>query len=1045
MRKIFTSPVRILITFLMVTNYYAAGQGINKFTSSKGARSSTPASNQTQSNFKVQRVTGIPGKQGMIAKPVPFVKPAPNQAPSTFTRSTQPNSSRQKEIIKAPDSNLPVMIKGKSHSVSPLRKTANTVDSRELYQYLDEVKGDMQIVHPSEEFVIRNVQTDDLQSTHIKMQQKYKGLDVYGGEIILHATGNILDMMNGRYYPTPELSDITPAVPAATAITTALNDLRLHTHVSELSATQKEMLHYRQPVSKLEIYHKERNINSEKLVWHLTVRPNFIERWEYFIDAKTGAVIDQYNNTCADGPATANAVDLKGVSQTIHTYQVNANYYMLDGSRAMFNASQGSLPDNPVGAIWTIDAQNSPSNNISVTQITSSNNSWNNPTAVSAHNNAALAYLYFLNTHSRNAISGDGETILSVINVADEGGGGMDNAFWNGQFMCYGNGNQAFSSPLAKALDVAGHEMTHGVTEKSAGLVYQNQSGAINESMSDVFGVCIERVNFKLGEDVVNPGVFPSGALRDLSNPHNGGSSSADNGWQPAHMNEFVNTQGDNGGVHINSGIPNKAFYLFQQDVTLSKAELVYYRALTSYLTSSSQFIDLRLAVVQAASDLYGSSSAEVTAAKNAFDDVGILDGTGGGNSPHDLSVSPGGSFILVMDAPETGANDPKLWATDSVVSGFLPLTTTSLKSKPSVPDDGTVAYYVAKDGTVKMLTLDSNPTETQIDPSTGWHNVAVSKNGKRLALNREVPDSSIYIVDIASGNMVKYVLFNPTTAQGEANYNVLFSDALEWDYSSQYVMYDALSIVNNTSGTDLSYWDIGVLNGWDNQNTQAGTFGDGGIQKLFSNLPEGVSIGNATFSKISPNIIAFDVYDVSTGTEQFAVSGANLETGATGSIFLNNTLGYPNYSRTDDKVVFTSLQAGDTIIGIIDINADKISSSAQASIFVTVAKEPVWIVQGRRSLISVPEEQALNSSFTIYPNPANEKIVINYKSDMISDVELKIYNFSGQEVKSLQLGKSIGENKTEISVADLVPGMYFVRMFANGEVSAKSMMKLGD
>src|SRR5205085_423648 len=120
----------------------------------------------------------------------------------------------------------------------------------------------------------------------------------------------------------------------------------------------------------------------------------------------------------------------------------------------------------------------------------------------------------------RNSINGQGGTIISVINVNQSPGVGMDNAFWNGKAMFYGNGNAAFT-PLAKSLDVGGHEMTHGVTEASAGLEYKNQSGAINESMSDCFGVCIDRGNFLIGEDVVKTSVFPSGALRNLQDPHN--------------------------------------------------------------------------------------------------------------------------------------------------------------------------------------------------------------------------------------------------------------------------------------------------------------------------------------------------------------------------------------------------------------------------------------------------------------------------------------------------------------------------------------------
>ena len=104
--------------------------------------------------------------------------------------------------------------------------------------------------------------------------------------------------------------------------------------------------------------------------------------------------------------------------------------------------------------------------------------------------------------------------------------------------------------------------MTHGVVEKTANLEYQDESGALNESFADVFGAMIDRDDWKMGEDVMQPGVNPNNALRDLQDPHNGVSSNS-SWWQPKHTDEQYTQSDDNGGVHINSGIPNHAFYLF--------------------------------------------------------------------------------------------------------------------------------------------------------------------------------------------------------------------------------------------------------------------------------------------------------------------------------------------------------------------------------------------------------------------------------------------------------------------------------------------------
>ena len=103
-----------------------------------------------------------------------------------------------------------------------------------------------------------------------------------------------------------------------------------------------------------------------------------------------------------------------------------------------------------------------------------------------------------------------------MINVANSDGSDMDNAFWNGAVMFYGNGDQAFDAPLSKALDVAGHEMSHGVIQATANLEYQYESDAMNESFADIFASMIDRDDWQIGEDVANSAVFPSGTMRDM-------------------------------------------------------------------------------------------------------------------------------------------------------------------------------------------------------------------------------------------------------------------------------------------------------------------------------------------------------------------------------------------------------------------------------------------------------------------------------------------------------------------------------------------------
>ncbi len=685
--------------------------------------------------------------------------------------------------------------------------------------------------------------------------------------------------------------------------------------------------------------------NTPVLAWQLTIRPNLLERWQYVIDAQTGAILTKFNNTCGlDGPVQASARDLNGITRTFQTYLQNGQYFLIDAGRPMFNNRSAKMPDEPVGTLWTIDAANTFGDNIAVQQISgTTNNNWS-ANATSAHYNAGIAYDYYRTVFGRNSLNGKGGNIISVVNIADDDGkGGMDNAYWNGEYMGYGNGRTYFK-PLAGALDVAGHEMTHGVIQNSANLTYQNQSGAINESMADVFGAMIDRNNWQIGEGVVKSSVFLSGAIRDLSNPNQGGVN--DPGYQPRTMAQYISTSDDNGGVHINSGIPNWAFYKFATAVGKDKAEKVYYRTLTTYLTRSSKFVDLRLAVIKAAGDLFGATGAEVTAAKTAFDAVGIVEPSS--TTPPDknptLPTNTGGDLILLTDA-----TDNKLYSTVVNSTKFDLKASTGLTHRPSVTDNGLFAYYVSPDKRIRRVNLAGSPVETVVSNETVWDNVAISKDGNRLAALTDQADASVWVYSFPQKQWKTFKLFNPTTSKGVTTGEVQYADSFEWDYTGEYIVYDAYNALKNPQGKAIDYWDLGFIRAW---NSSKNDFGDGSIDKLFASLDEGESIGNPTYAKNSPNVMAFDYEQTLDGTTTNYVVATNLEIGTVNGIYKNNTLGYPNYSRSDDRLVFDiEATGGEEDVATIALQADKITPSGSATTLYKEAKWPVWFSQAARVL----------------------------------------------------------------------------------------------
>ena len=827
-------------------------------------------------------------------------------------------------------------------------KSANIKTSEQrCFSFLEDIKAYLHIANPSQCFTITDTKSDSLGQQHVRLSQKYNGIKVYNADFYVHFAGS-KESMNGKYSIIGTLQNTKPAITKEQALNIAVNDLETKISIVEFTEAQKVFLNYFGPQIDTVILDDKKSFTKYSLAYHVIIRPNFIDEWYYFVNAENGSIIKKYNNTKEDGPATATATDLNGVSRAINTYLEKGLYYLIDASEPMFNAT------NSQGLIETVDAQNSTGDKYA--NISSANNTWSNRTAVSAHYNAKQAYLYYKNTFGRNSVNGSGGSMISFINVANADGSGLDNAFWSDKYMFYGNGNTSFT-PLAGGLDVAAHEMTHGVTQNTANLEYLGESGAINESISDIFGAMVDRSNWYIGEAITKTSYIASGRLRDMSNPHNG-SSIGFAGWQPMHTNEMYLGDNDHGGVHTNSGISNYAYYLFATAITKEKAEKIYYRALTTYLTKSSKFVDLRIAIEQSTKDLYGDNSNELTQAKNAFDAVGIYEDQPTSTS-ETYPANPGQDYLLIDNTDPSDVNS--LYRSTVTASILSPLSKTGMFNKACVVDNGSIAGFVAADHTIHAITLDpAKPVETVISADAIWKNVTVSKDGNRIAAITNSIDTAIFVYDFITKKWAKFKLYNPT-AEGTSNKGgVLYADALEFDHTGEYLIYDSYNVIRSTATDSISYWDIGLMKVWDNQQNK---FGDGTVSKLFGSLPDSVSVGDPTFSKNSPNIMAFDLFK---GNNIFAIVGLNLETADMGIITTNNTTGNPSYSKLDDKIAYNSIDNfGRHIINTVTLNPDMISSTATPVTIITDAKWPVYYAIGTRVLGFAPKSDFSASYLT--------------------------------------------------------------------------------
>ncbi|MGQ0542267.1 MAG: M4 family metallopeptidase, partial [Blastocatellia bacterium] len=477
-----------------------------------------------------------------------------------------------------------------------------------------------------DDYIVKRVEIDELKMAHTHVQQLIDGVPVWEGEAIVHLKSD------------GELSLITDELKDSVAINTKSN-------LTPEEAVEFAKRMYRgsrflteEPRTELFIYRGEERD-------HLAYRVEMprIDGTEetaipvIFIDAHTGEKVFEYNNL-----QTGSGNSLYSGTVTIDTSSSGGTFYMEDLVRQMGTFNMNNTGNTTTGTGGT------------QSRYTGTDDVWSataERAGVDAHYGARWTYDYFKNIHGRNGINGSngpGTTAagansgISLVSSRVHFGSNYNNAFWYQNRMTYGDGNGTTFSPLV-TLDIAGHEMTHGVTQYSSNLTYANESGALNESMSDVFGAMVESyarggvVNgdtWKIGEQSYTPSTSGD-ALRYMDNPHlagNGGYTSDDD---PDHYSERYTGTADSGGVHINSGIGNKAFYLAAAGGThhlgvsvtgmgTTDASRIWYRALTVYMTSGTNFSGARTAMLNSATDLFGSASSQYNTTATAWCAVGV-------------------------------------------------------------------------------------------------------------------------------------------------------------------------------------------------------------------------------------------------------------------------------------------------------------------------------------------------------------------------------------------------------------------------------------
>jgi len=459
-----------------------------------------------------------------------------------------------------------------------------------------EKKGDFKVTKESK---------DALGITTVRVQQYYNNVPVYGSDQIVNiAEDGVVNSFVGFTQDLNLTKKIDKKVSKHEAIAIAKAEVG-----SELiDAPKADIVVYIDGETPHYVYQME-------LVTEMA-------RWNYFVETSTGKVIAKFNSITGGKPAprmsAANTVAMTGtgVLNIARTFNGNLNagqYYLADLSKGngiyTYNANYRTrLP----GSLWS-DADGLL-------------NASYDKAAVSSQYFFGVTYDYFMDTFGRDSFDNRGAQIKSSVHV----GRSYNNAYWNGSQFAFGDGDNNTFIPLSGAIDVVAHEFMHAVTENTANLTYSYESGALNEAMSDIFGTAVEfyaneNPDWLIGEDISGPGLGAP-ALRSMADP------TITN--DPDHYSVRYTGSQDNGGVHINSNIINKAAYLFAvggthygvtvQGQGVEAMENVFWRALNTYMTSGTNFAQGRVACVQATTDLYGAGSAQVEAMNDAFDSIGV-------------------------------------------------------------------------------------------------------------------------------------------------------------------------------------------------------------------------------------------------------------------------------------------------------------------------------------------------------------------------------------------------------------------------------------
>jgi len=526
-----------------------------------------------------------------------------------------------------------------------------------LYGFLDKAKIIFDLDELSELKIVK-VETDELGWKHHRTQQYFNGIPIEGAEFIIHEKDGYVEKANGKFITNFQKERKQPSINKQASIDRLLNQIDAKTYIwddtdfeNSLKSKKQDLYasHYPNPELVYMSPDFDGNVESYRLAYKMevtTVDP--FEGYMYYVDAHTGELLHKITTIfhCNAGTGKTNYINTVDITTDYHNGQYRLHNYCLDGT----------------GEGIAVYKQSNTSNFCCASDIYNPTNNWtSNKDAIDVFKGTEYFYNYMRTYHGLTSTDGNGELLVGNVNVKYPvtcSGNACWNAFYWQNETWFSN-SASFGGPPV-SIDIVAHEFTHGLTYKTANLLYQNESGALNESFSDIFGVVVERLmgpnpnglDWLVGEDAF--------ALRDMSNPNNSYIPQPDtyegNHWynlsdcNPTRFNDYC-------GVHTNSGVQNFWFYLLSEGgsgtndigqsynvsgIGIVDAAKIAYRNLTVYLRANSSYADAENGSIQAAIDLFGANSNKVAQVKNAWCAVG-----GGCGQGSITLTSPNGNNVL--------------------------------------------------------------------------------------------------------------------------------------------------------------------------------------------------------------------------------------------------------------------------------------------------------------------------------------------------------------------------------------------------------------